>query len=256
MNVPLSWLRDFARIDVPLDELFAVLSELGLPVEAVTHVGADLTGVVVAKVLEIHAIEGADKIRRVLVDTGTGEPTQVVCGAWNFDVGATVPFATVGTVLQGDFTIGKRKMKGVESAGMICSSDELGLHPSDHSGILVLPDGLPVGADFAEAMGIERDVVLELEVNPNRPDAMSIAEKTIRQSVSLPARVARRVKSLAKTSSTSANRIIVDLIESGIEAREQEKKRFFELADRLVRSSDAEEQKRLKEELARMTFGE
>ena len=88
------------------------------------------------------------------------------------------------------------------------------------------------------------------------PDAMSTADKTIRQSISLPARVARRVKSLAKTSSTSANRIIVDLIESGIEARERERKRFFELADRLARSRDTEEQKRLKEEMARMTFGE
>ena len=85
---------------------------------------------------------------------------------------------------------------------------------------------------------------------------MSIAEKTVRQSVSLPVRLARRVKSLAKTSSTSANRIIVDLIESGIEAREQERKRFFELADHLANSKDADEQKRLKEELARMTFGE
>ncbi len=88
------------------------------------------------------------------------------------------------------------------------------------------------------------------------PDPMPIAEKTVRQSVSLPARVARRVKSLAKISSTSANRIIVGLIESGIEAREQERKRFFELADRLARSSNADEQKRLKDELARMTFGE
>ena len=85
---------------------------------------------------------------------------------------------------------------------------------------------------------------------------MSTVEKPVRQSVSLPARVARRVKSLAKTSSTSANRIIVDLIESGIEARERERKRFFELADRLARSRDTEEQKRLKEEMARMTFGE
>jgi Zn-dependent oligopeptidase len=85
---------------------------------------------------------------------------------------------------------------------------------------------------------------------------MSITEKTVRQSVSLPARVARRVKSLAKISNTSANRIIVDLVESGIEAREQERKRFFELADRLARSSNADEQRRLKEELARMTFGE
>jgi predicted DNA-binding protein len=85
---------------------------------------------------------------------------------------------------------------------------------------------------------------------------MAIAEKSVRQSVTLPARVARRVKSLAKTSSTSANRIIVDLIEAGIEARQQERKRFIELADRLARSRDAEEQKRLKEELAVMTFGE
>ncbi len=85
---------------------------------------------------------------------------------------------------------------------------------------------------------------------------MLIAGKTVRQSVNLPASVARRVKSLAKTSRRSASRIIVDLIESGIQAREWEKNRFFELADRLARSSDAEEQKQLKEELARMTFSE
>ncbi|MGB5080305.1 MAG: hypothetical protein WBO23_06145 [Burkholderiales bacterium] len=85
---------------------------------------------------------------------------------------------------------------------------------------------------------------------------MPISEKTVRQSVSLPARVARQVRSLAKIGSTSASRVIVDLIESGIEAREQEKKRFFELADRLAKSRDADDQKRLKEELARLTFGE
>ena len=85
---------------------------------------------------------------------------------------------------------------------------------------------------------------------------MSTTEKSIRQSVTLPARVARRVKSLAKTSNTSANRIIVELIESGSEARQQEKKRFIELADRLARSRDVDEQTRLKEELAVMTFGE
>ena len=85
---------------------------------------------------------------------------------------------------------------------------------------------------------------------------MSVAGKPVRQSISLPADVARRVKELAKTSSTSANRIIVDLIESGIEAREQERKRFFELADRLADSRDAKDQKPLTEELARLTFGE
>ncbi len=84
---------------------------------------------------------------------------------------------------------------------------------------------------------------------------MAKVESPIRQSVSLPRHIARRVKSLAKTSRTSANRILVDLIESGLEAREQERKRFFALAERLTRTSDLEEQKRLKEELARITFG-
>jgi len=85
---------------------------------------------------------------------------------------------------------------------------------------------------------------------------MPLAEKTVRQSVSLPARVARRVKSLAQSSKISANRVIVGLVESGLDAREREKDRFFEIADRLARSRDPEEQTRLKEELARMTFGE
>ena len=87
-------------------------------------------------------------------------------------------------------------------------------------------------------------------------DVMPIADKSVRQSVSLPARVARRVKSLAQTSNTSANRVIVDLIESGLDAREREKERFLDLADRLAGSRDPQERKRLKEELARMTFGE
>jgi hypothetical protein len=86
--------------------------------------------------------------------------------------------------------------------------------------------------------------------------SMATAERPVRQSVSLPPRLARRVKSLAKSSRTSANRILVELIESGLEAREQERQRFFALADRLVDASDPEEQRQLKEELARMTFGE
>lgn len=85
---------------------------------------------------------------------------------------------------------------------------------------------------------------------------MSVAEESVSQSVRLPARVARRVRSLAQTSRTSTSRVIADLIETGLDAREQEKKRFFEFADRLWRSRDSEEQKRLKEELARMIFGE
>ncbi len=85
---------------------------------------------------------------------------------------------------------------------------------------------------------------------------MSTSEKTVRQSVTIPQRIARRVKALAKTNRTSANRVIVGLIEQGLNSREQEKRRFFDLADRLVRSRKADEQQRIKDELARMTFGE
>jgi phenylalanyl-tRNA synthetase beta chain len=211
MRIPLSWLRELAPFDETLDDLMAVLSELGLPVESVTPIGEDLTGVVVAKVVEIHAIEGADKIRRCLVDTGSGDPTQVVCGAKNFDVGAVVPFATVGTVLPGDFKIGTRKMKGVESSGMICSSDELGLPGGDHSGIMVLPDDLPLGADFSEAMGIEPDVVLEIEVNPNRPDAMSMVG--VARDVAARFGVPLRLPSPALDEQGSADPITVEVVD-------------------------------------------
>ena len=174
MKVPLSWLRDFVPVDLPVDELVLVLGELGTPVEEVHRIGEGLDGVVVAKVLTVDRIPNADKIRAITVDDGLGEPTPVVCGAWNFEAGATVAFARVGAVLPGDFAIGRRKMKGVESRGMICSARELDLG-DDHEGILVLPDGIAdPGTPFADAMGITRDVVLELEVNANRPDAMSI----------------------------------------------------------------------------------
>ena len=174
MRVPLSWLRDFAPLDHPVDELVRALDELGLAVESVERVGEGLEGVVVARVLEIDAIPKADRIRRVVVDAGGADGVQVVCGAWNFGVGDLVPLATVGAVLPGDFSIAARKMRGVASAGMLCSPDELGL-PGGHDGIMVLPVGLEPGTPFAEAIGITPDVVVDLEVNPNRPDAMSVA---------------------------------------------------------------------------------
>jgi phenylalanyl-tRNA synthetase beta chain len=173
MRIPLSWLRDFAPLDHPVDDLVAVLDDLGLAVESVERVGEGLDGVVVARVLEVGPIPEADRIRRVVVDAGGGE-VPVVCGAWNFGEGDLVPLATVGTVLPGGFAIGARTMRGVESRGMLCSPDELGLS-GGHDGILVLPEGLAAGTPFADAMGITRDVVVDLEINANRPDAMSVA---------------------------------------------------------------------------------
>jgi phenylalanyl-tRNA synthetase beta chain len=174
MKVLLSWLNEFAPLGDDADALGDVMSDLGMAVEEQLVVGEGLDGVVVAKILQIDAIEGADKIRAVLVDAGDGEATPVVCGAPNIAVGDVVPFATVGAVLPGDFAIHARKMRGVESRGMLCSAKELGFG-ADHSGIWLLDASTPLGVALPEALGIARDVVFDLEINPNRPDAMSVA---------------------------------------------------------------------------------
>jgi phenylalanyl-tRNA synthetase beta chain len=173
----LSWLRQFAPVEGDAASLAEALDDLGLVVENVVHVGEGLGDVVVARVEEIAAIPGADRIRRVVVDAGAG-PVEVVCGAWNFAEGDLVPLAPVGAVLPGGFEIGRRTMKGVVSNGMLCSPSELAL-ADDHQGILVLDaggDGGPSpGTALAEALGIERDVVFDLAVEANRPDAASVA---------------------------------------------------------------------------------
>ncbi len=175
MRAPLSWLRDFAPFEGDPSALAATLDDLGLVVEGVEHVGEGLEDIVVSRVDEISAIEGADKIRRVIVDAGEG-PVEIVCGAWNFSVGDLVPLAPVGAVLPGGFAIKARTMRGVVSNGMLCSGDELGLS-DDHEGLLVLTEveGVRPGQPVAEALGIEPDVVFDITVEGNRPDAWSMA---------------------------------------------------------------------------------
>ncbi|MBW3580600.1 MAG: phenylalanine--tRNA ligase subunit beta [Actinobacteria bacterium] len=173
MRLPLSWLCDFTSLDLPLDDVLATLNDLGLAVESVERVGEGLDGVVAARVLDIAAIPGADRIRAVTVDAGTSAPVPVVCGAWNFTEGDLVPLATVGTVLPGGLEITARRMKGAPSEGMLCAPDELGL-PGGHDGILVLDDDAVPGSPVGEVLGIRPDVVVDLEVNANRPDAMSV----------------------------------------------------------------------------------
>jgi phenylalanyl-tRNA synthetase beta chain len=174
VKVLLSWLRDFAPFDLDPVALGETMSDLGMAVEELTRVGEGLEGIVVARVLETRAVEGANKIHLVIVDAGDGQPLEVGCGAFNMAVGDLVPLATVGTTMPNGMEIGRRKMAGVVSNGMLCSSLELGLG-DDHAGILILPAHLEPGTPFAEAMGIQRDVVYDLEINPNRPDAMSVA---------------------------------------------------------------------------------
>jgi phenylalanyl-tRNA synthetase beta chain len=174
MKVLLSWLRDFAPIEGDPVALGEQLSDLGMAVEQLDVIGEGLDGIVVARVLATRPHPNADKIQLVDVDAGDGEALQIACGAFNMAAGDLVPLATVGSTMPSGLEIGRRKLRGEWSNGMLCSARELGLG-GDHAGIHILPGNLPVGAPFAEAMGIERDVLYDLEINPNRPDAMSVA---------------------------------------------------------------------------------
>ena len=175
MRVPLSWLRDFAPFPGDAALIAATLDDLGLVVEGVDLVGDGLGDVVVARIEDVTAIEGADKIRRVVVTDGSGL-VEVACGATNFAVGDLVPLAPVGAVLPGGFTIGRRKMRGMVSNGMLCSGRELKLS-EDHAGLLILNDveGAVPGAPLVDALGIAPDVVFDVAVEANRPDAWCMA---------------------------------------------------------------------------------
>jgi phenylalanyl-tRNA synthetase beta chain len=175
MKVLLSWLQEFAPF--PSDDPVAlgeVMSDLGMAVESIERIGEGLDGIVVAKVLDLRSHPDADKIQLVDVDLGDGVPLQICCGATNLSVGDTVPLATLGTTMPDGMEIARRKMRGEWSNGMLCSGRELGLG-DDHSGILLLDSSLSLGTAITDALGISPDVLFDLEINPNRPDAMSVA---------------------------------------------------------------------------------
>jgi phenylalanyl-tRNA synthetase beta chain len=172
LRAPLSWIREFTPLDnIETAAIADALDQLGLEVEAIDEPGRDVDGVVVARILNVVPHPDADRIRLADVDFGDGE-LRVVCGAPNIEAGMVVPFARVGAVLPGDFKIERRKIRGVVSEGMLCSARELGLG-DDHGGILVLPADVPLGTDVREVLGLD-DVVFDLSITPNRPDAMGI----------------------------------------------------------------------------------
>jgi phenylalanyl-tRNA synthetase beta chain len=170
MRAPLSWIRDFVEIDAPADVIGTALDNLGLEVEEIESPGAEIGGVVVARIVEVLPHPNADKLQLADVDTGDGV-VRVVCGAPNIHAGMVVPLATVGGRLPG-MEIAKRKIRGETSMGMLCSTRELGLG-DDHAGILALDDNAELGTDVRELLGID-DVIFDMKITPNRPDAMGI----------------------------------------------------------------------------------
>jgi phenylalanyl-tRNA synthetase beta chain len=171
MRAPLSWIREFVPIDEPADVIGTALDNLGLEVEEIEAPGAEIGGVVVAKIVDVLEHPNADKLRLADVDTGNGI-VRVVCGAPNIKPGMVVPLATVGATLPGGIVLKRSRIRGELSDGMLCSARELGLG-DDHAGILAIDDDAELGTDVRETLGLD-DVVFDIKITPNRPDAMGI----------------------------------------------------------------------------------
>ncbi len=172
MKVSLNWLKKYVDLTgIPVNEIIHTLTMSGLEVEEITDQNEILKNFVVGFVKEKTKHPNADKLSICKVSNGT-EELQVVCGAPNVDAGQKIVFAQIGAVVpNGGFKITKAKLRGAESFGMICSESELQLS-DDHSGIMVLPPDMKEGTPIAEALGMD-DVVLEIAITPNRPDALS-----------------------------------------------------------------------------------
>lgn len=174
MKILLSWLNEYGDFADPTDDaavarLAEVMTALGLEVGGVDRVGDTVPGVITAQVKRLVQHPDAAKVQRVYVDAGDGHERHVWCGAFNMSEGDVVPMATLGTAMPNGMTIERRGILGIDSEGMLCAPDELGLG-SDHSGILILPAGTPLGVPYGEALGIEPDILFDLDVTRNRPD--------------------------------------------------------------------------------------
>ncbi|MDP0493352.1 MAG: phenylalanine--tRNA ligase subunit beta [Fusobacterium sp. JB021] len=171
MLISLEWLKQYVDIKENINELENALTMIGQEVEAINIQGEDLDNVVIGHIVEYGRHPEADKLSLLKVDVGEEENLQIICGASNHKLGDKVVIAKIGAVLPGNFKIKKSKIRGIESQGMCCSDEELGLG-KDSSGIIILPENAPIGEEYRQYAGLN-DVVFELEITPNRPDCLS-----------------------------------------------------------------------------------
>ncbi|MBR7682547.1 phenylalanine--tRNA ligase subunit beta [Acinetobacter nosocomialis] len=172
MKISENWLRTWVNPAIDSDTLSDQLTMLGLEVDELAPVAKPFTGVVVGEVLTVEQHPDADRLRVTIVNIGSGEPLQIVCGAPNVRAGMKAPVATIGAVLPGDFKIKKGKLRGVESQGMLCGASEIDLEDKI-DGLLELPDDAPVGVNIREYLKLD-DNVIDISITPNRGDCFSI----------------------------------------------------------------------------------
>ena len=172
MNVSVKWLKEYVDFDLSPEALAERLLMLGMEIESIKQLGEGLDRVVVGRISTVEKHPQADKLVLCNVDVGSGTDTQIVCGAPNAREGLVAPVALVGAQLPNGLTIKRAKIRGEESQGMLCSEQELAIS-DEVSGLMELPDDTQIGAPLVEALGLN-DVVLELEITPNRPDCLSM----------------------------------------------------------------------------------
>ena len=178
MNISYKWLKEYVDFDLTAQQVADALTSTGLEVDALEEVQSirgGLKGLYVGKVLTCDAHPNSDHLHVTTVDLGKGEPSQIVCGAPNVSAGQKVIVADLGCVLydgDNEFVIKKSKLRGVESNGMICAEDEIGIG-NDHSGIIVLPEDAVVGTPAAEYYNLESDWLIEVDITANRADGLS-----------------------------------------------------------------------------------
>lgn len=173
MKLSLSWLASYFTDKPDFDVIFDKLTMAGIEVESITPVAPYFSSVVVAEVIECVPHPDADKLSLCKVHVGNNEITQIVCGAKNVKTGVKVPCALVGGELPNDFKIDKRTMRGIDSFGMLCSADELGIDGYDNEGLLILDESAPVGECIRKYLDLD-DKIVELKITPNRSDCLSI----------------------------------------------------------------------------------
>src|SRR5437763_13324735 len=173
MKFTLSWLKDHLETDAPVERIADKLTMIGLEIERLNDKGKLLAPFSIARVISAKPHPNADRLRVCMVDTGSGDPVQVVCGAPNARTGMKGVFAPPGTFIPGKkLTLGVGTIRGVESRGMLVSEAELEIS-DDHDGIIDLPADAPVGTPYATWAGID-DPVIEINLTPNRPDCAGV----------------------------------------------------------------------------------
>jgi len=210
VRVPLSWLREYVDVDLSAEDLAARLTLLGMEVKGIERLGSDWSGVVVGELLAVEDHPNSGRLHLATVRVGDDTPTlSIVCGAHNIAPGQHVPVALPGSVLPGDRRIEVAKLAGVESQGMLCSGTELELS-DDAEGILILPPDAPIGLPLEDLVG---DTVLDVDVKPNRGDALSIIGLAREVAAATGATLRWPVIEVAESGDTTADHVAVEVLD-------------------------------------------